>query len=201
MFGGEVTEWFVLPVELLEQAGVECVPGCCVRPFSAPSPAGWLLAPLASVLALWAQPGLHPWSWRWHTIQTSSTSSWNRRQECKQVLKVSALSNLWETEVLTLKYGCSFAVSYWFKVLFKNRTSKYGPNQMWRDVTSVIRMGRRISDGQIEGSLPANCVSFHVVCNLGRYGDFHKDMENILQWLEQVGLFCALIHFSKREGG
>lgn len=60
VFGGEVAVWFVLLVELLEQPGVECVPGSCMRPFSAPSPAGWLLAPLASVLALWAQPGPCP---------------------------------------------------------------------------------------------------------------------------------------------
>lgn len=52
VFWGEVAVWFVLPVELLEQPGVERVPGSCMRPFSAPSPAGWLLVPLASVLAL-----------------------------------------------------------------------------------------------------------------------------------------------------
>lgn len=70
---------------------------------------------------------------------------------------------------------------------------------MQSDVTSVISMGRRISGGQTEGRLPANSDSFHVVCNLDRQGNFHKEMENTLQWLEQVGLFCALIHSQKEN--
>lgn len=50
---------------------------------------------------------------------------------------------------------------------------------MQRDVTSVVTEWGE-SDGQTEGRLPANCNSLHVVCNLDRHWNFHKDMENIL---------------------